>query len=195
MTETVNNYNSLILDNIKSASQSLKDRLLEWDKDKKPINKLKWNEYFISMAYISSLRSTDGRTRVGCVLVDQNNTILTTAYNGFLRDIDDKILPNYTNPDKYKYILHSEENAISNCARTGKSTNGCKAYLTGPPCHRCYQLLYQAGCDIIYHGNQTINMLTNQEYIDNMTLLKYLTDGKLPIIHIDFDLNKLSELI
>jgi len=40
------------------------------------------DEYYMSMALIASLRSTCARRRVGCILVDQHNRVLSTGYNG-----------------------------------------------------------------------------------------------------------------
>ena len=42
-------------------------------------------------------------------------------------------------------MIHAEQNAIYNCTRLGKSTLGATAYITGTPCDRCLQALYQCG--------------------------------------------------
>lgn len=173
---------------------SLQEKLEKWDEQKKPIERLEWNAYFMGIAYLSSLRSPDARTKVGCVIVSPNNTILTTAYNGVLRGIDERILPN-NSAEKYPFILHSEDNALLNLARNGQSSLGAIVYLTGPPCFSCVQKLYQAGISRVFYGNQTINMLENQEYKDNIALFKFLTQNSMPLIPIDFDKNTLEDLL
>ena len=38
---------------------------------------LKWDEYFMGLAVMASLRSKDPNTQVGCCLVDDDNRILS----------------------------------------------------------------------------------------------------------------------
>lgn len=107
-------------------------------------NRLSWDEFFLLQALLVSLRSHDPQTQCGCVLVSNNNTILSTGYNGFIRYFDDKVLPNLR-PYKYDFMIHAEHNAILNCAMNGISTNNAKAYITGMPCNNCLQYMWQAG--------------------------------------------------
>ena len=174
-------------------SESLQEKLASWDALKKPIERLDWNTYFMAIAFLSSLRSPDGRTKVGCCIVDQNNTILTTAYNGLLRGVDERIFPNNSS-DKYQYFLHSEENALLNLARKGQSSDNSIVYLTGPPCYGCIQKMYQAGISKVFHGNQYINLIDNQEYKDNVELFKLLTQNSMPLISMDFKIQELFRL-
>ena len=44
---------------------------------------LSWDEYFMSVAYLASMRSKDPNTQVGACIVDSNNKILSMGYNGF----------------------------------------------------------------------------------------------------------------
>ena len=43
------------------------------------------DEYFMAMAMLVATRSTCIRRQVGCVLIDNNNNILATGYNGVVR--------------------------------------------------------------------------------------------------------------
>ena len=46
-----------------------------------------WDEYFMSVALLISMRSACDRLKVGCVLVSsgkQSNRIIAAGYNGFL---------------------------------------------------------------------------------------------------------------
>ena len=43
---------------------------------------LSWDEYFIMMAYLSSMRSKDPVTQVGAVIVNGQKRIVGTGYNG-----------------------------------------------------------------------------------------------------------------
>ena len=46
------------------------------------IQRLNIDEYFLNMARLTSLRSTCVRIQVGCILVDSNNHVVATGYNG-----------------------------------------------------------------------------------------------------------------
>ena len=50
---------------------------------------LSWDEYFMSLAILSSGRSKDPNTQVGACIVDDNNHILSMGYNGAPIGFDD----------------------------------------------------------------------------------------------------------
>jgi dCMP deaminase len=95
-------------------------------------------------AEVASLRSHDTETKVGCVLVDDKDTITGTGYNGFVRGAQDHNLPN-TRPNKYNYMVHSEINLIASCAREGKKMDKHYVVCTHSPCVTCMRALYQCG--------------------------------------------------
>lgn len=103
----------------------------------------KWDNKFLLEAVLWSRSSHDDETKCGCVII-KDKTLLSSGYNGFIRDIDDTLFPT-TRPEKYPFMTHAEQNAIYNCTRLGKSTLGATAYITGTPCDRCLQALYQCG--------------------------------------------------
>lgn len=100
-----------------------------------------WSDYFISMAFLASARSEDFQTQHGCVITDRKNRVLGIGYNSFPHSMPDDKLPN-VRPHKYKWMVHAERNALSNC--TLRPENGI-AYITGPPCFDCAKSLYQEG--------------------------------------------------
>lgn len=103
------------------------------------------NQNYMDIAVTIAARSHDAETKVGAVLV--NNTsgaIVATGYNGFVRGAPDSILPT-TRPDKYEYILHAEQNLISNSARHGISMDNCSLVCTLSPCKLCMRLLLNSG--------------------------------------------------
>tara|TARA_R110002020_G_scaffold55309_1_gene153560 strand:+ start:33653 stop:34114 length:462 start_codon:yes stop_codon:yes gene_type:complete len=99
-----------------------------------------WNQYFMGLAHYCSLRSHDHETKVGCVIVDDNNHVVSLGYNGFCSHIDDAELPK-TRPEKYPFMVHAEQNAISNLVI--KSHLSLSAYITHRPCAVCSKLLWQ----------------------------------------------------
>lgn len=99
----------------------------------------------MKMAEDVAQRSHDSETQVGAILVaNKSGAILATGYNGFVRGADDEKLPN-TRPEKYKFIVHSEENLIANCARHAISMDDCMVVCTMSPCVKCMRLLFQCG--------------------------------------------------
>jgi len=124
--------------------------------------RIKWDHIFLIEALLWSYRSHDAQTQCGCVLVGEDNTVLSTGYNGFMRDIDDSVLPN-VRPLKYPFMIHAEHNAILNCASSGRSTLGSTAYITDAPCNWCLQYLWQAGIKKIVYSNMSNVVMTQNE--------------------------------
>ena len=44
---------------------------------------ISWDEYFMGVAYLASMRSKDPNTQVGACIVSKENKILSMGYNGF----------------------------------------------------------------------------------------------------------------
>jgi len=105
---------------------------------------LNWDEYFLLIAMITSFKSKDPSTKVGCVIVNQNKHQVSAGYNGMVSGIDEKELPwgkDKTVPlehQKYGYVVHAEANAILHAS---KSLEGCTAYVTLFPCNECAKLI------------------------------------------------------
>jgi len=110
-------------------------------------NDLTWDELFILQAALISQKSKDPSTKVGCVIVNDDNVILSTGFNGFPRNINENHDERWKRPEKYHWVEHAERNAIFNAARVGVSLNGAKAYLNWEPkpCADCTRALIQAG--------------------------------------------------
>jgi dCMP deaminase len=94
------------------------------------------------MAFLASKRSHDSETKVGCILVNKDNRVISTGYNGFCSDLKDKSQLPTTRPEKYHFMLHAEQNAICNTV-TSIPDDGTKAYITKLPCEICAKLLWQ----------------------------------------------------
>jgi len=98
--------------------------------------------------------SHDSETQVGSVLLNNiTMAVIATGYNGFVRGAPDSDLPT-TRPDKYPYMMHSEENLLTNCLRHGISTNQCVVVCTLSPCTHCMRLLWQAGVTKVVCGDK-----------------------------------------
>ena len=106
-----------------------------------------WDRYFIDMAKFVATKSKDRSTKVGIVIVGEDNEVLSTGFNGFPRGVDDSNESYHERPMKYKITEHGERNAVYNAARQGIRLKGATAYFdTNPhPCTDCARALIQAG--------------------------------------------------
>jgi len=90
-------------------------------------------------------KSKDSSTKCGAIIVDPQQAIISTGYNGFPRLVNDDIKSRYERPEKYQWTEHAERNAIYNAARRGVPTEGCTIYITGPSCTDCTRAIIQTG--------------------------------------------------
>lgn len=106
-----------------------------------------WDNYWLQHAILAATKSKDPSTQVGCVIVSQDNQLLTTGFNGFPRGVNELDPERWERPVKYSYVEHAERNAVYNAARYGIALKGSKAYLnwTPNPCEGCARALIQAG--------------------------------------------------
>lgn len=96
------------------------------------------DEKYMGLAFWIASFSKDS-TQMGAVLVGVGNRPLGYGYNGPPSKIDDKSI-NWDRPDKYKWIIHSEINAIDHsCGNLAGST----LYVTGKPCKMCMLKIVQ----------------------------------------------------
>jgi dCMP deaminase len=111
---------------------------------------------YLEIAETISKNSHDSQTKVGAVLVHKTTgAILATGYNGFVRGAIDENLPN-TRPEKYKYVIHAEQNLLCNSARHGISTANCIVINTLSPCTHCLRLLWNSGIDQVYFPSKNV---------------------------------------
>lgn len=109
-------------------------------------NKLK---IYMKQAEVISKLSPDSQTKVGALLVDSDNFVILSTYNGYISGAPDNTLPS-TRPDKYSYILHAEQNLLCLAAKKGISTENCVVICTLSPCCHCTRLMWQSGIRKVY---------------------------------------------
>ena len=101
-----------------------------------------WDTRFIDLAKLVSTWSKDPSTKVGAVITDVNNRVISVGYNGFPKKIqdNDRLFDRET---KYNIVVHAEANALMFAS---KSVKGCTLY-TYPfePCPKCASLIIQSG--------------------------------------------------
>jgi dCMP deaminase len=131
-----------------SEDIEIKKIIENFDQFRSKSDRMSWHRYFFDLCHLVSQRSPDAQTRHGAVLVDHDNRVVSTGYNGFPGGGPDHLLPN-TRPAKYPYIIHAEMNALL-AARC--DLRGCSLYVTGIPCKSCLLHVIGAGIKKIYFG-------------------------------------------
>jgi dCMP deaminase len=72
-------------------------------------------------------------------------------------------------------IIHSEVNAISDCARRGVSLDGSKIYVTHYPCINCFRSIAACGItDVIYLEDYNNNPIVEELAMDSKINIKKL---------------------
>ena len=122
---------------------------------KKRNNYLTWDEYFMSIAKLSSMRSKDPNTQVGACIVAADNRILSIGYNGAPNGYSDDNFPwdreGTPLETKYLFVCHAEMNAILNYRGSRKDLEGAKIYVDLFPCNECAKLIIQSGIkEVLY---------------------------------------------
>lgn len=114
---------------------------------------ISWDEYFMGVAKLSSMRSKDPNTQVGACIVSADHKILSMGYNGFPKGCSDDDFPWAREGDpldnKYFYTTHSELNAILNYR--GGSLEGSILYVSLFPCNECAKAIIQSGIKTVIY--------------------------------------------
>jgi dCMP deaminase len=110
-----------------------------------------WDEYFLHIATVVSIKSKDPKCAVGAVVVSKDNIILSTGFNGLARGVHDDEETLFNADEKIRVICHAENNAILNAARIGGlPLEGATIYVTKFPCLACCNAIIQAGIKRVY---------------------------------------------
>ena len=128
--------------------------------------RLDWDEYFMSIAVLASQRSPCKRLNVGSVIV-KNNRLISMGYNGYIPGAPhiSRVQDNHE-----QSIIHSEINAITDCAKRGASLEDAKIYVTHYPCINCFRSIAACGIKEIiflndYNNNPIVQELANDASI------------------------------
>lgn len=123
----------------------------------------KWDNRFIELAEFIANWSKDPKTKVGAVIVDNKNRIVSVGFNGLPRGIEDSFL---SREEKLLKTIHAEENAI---LFANRSLENCVLYVTHHPCAKCTGKLIQVGISkIIYKSELSDNWIEDTNVSNKM---------------------------
>ena len=147
-------------------------------------NKNRWKTRFLELAKHIAKDSKDPSTKVGAVIVDDDNNVRTIGYNGFPRGVKDT--PERLNDRKLKYPLtvHAELNALLTMARVGTPTKGTTMVCTHYPCSNCSGAMVQAGIKevVVYSPNEDFKSRWSEDMEMSELILK---EGGVEVVVID----------
>jgi len=120
------------------------------------------DKYFMSMAMLAATRSNCYRRQVGCVIIDKENRVLATGYNGVPSGYPHceigECPRDKPGADLHLCLaIHAEQNALLQCSDVDKIH---KVYVTDSPCLTCTVMLMNTNCKQIlynkpYPGHET----------------------------------------
>ena len=118
---------------------------------------ISWDDYFMGVALLAAERSKDPNTQVGACIVNNDERILSTGYNGFPCGCSDDEFPWEREggfcQTKYPFVVHAELNAILNA--NGRDLRGSRVYVALFPCNECAKAIIQSGIKrIVYESDK-----------------------------------------
>lgn len=146
---------------------------------------ISWDEYFMGVALLSSLRSKDPSNQVGACIV-KNHRILACGYNGATYGFSDDIFPWDSLGEKTgdilniknTFVVHAEQNAIDNFRGNKKELEDATLYVTWFPCNECAKRIVQNGIKKVvyarmYSDKKTIKATKRIFSYANVELVEY----------------------
>lgn len=147
---------------------------------------ISWDEYFMGIAKLASMRSKDPNTQVGACIVDSDRQIMSVGYNGMPIGCSDDEFPWEREggilDSKYAFVCHAEMNAILNCKAS--DIKGSTVYVTLFPCNECTKALIQKGVKKViylsdkYHDQDTTQAARQMLDSAGVTYEQYSGSGK-----------------
>jgi dCMP deaminase len=134
-----------------------------------------WDEYFMKMATVASLRSNCAKRKVAAVIVREKR-VISTGYNGTPRGTKNcyeggcprcnQMTAAGTKLDEC-LCSHGEENAITQAAYHGVSIARATIYTTFAPCLMCTKMIINSGIhEVVYNMEYPLNDVTFKLFKD-----------------------------
>jgi dCMP deaminase len=105
------------------------------------MNRINWDEYFVTLAFVASLRSVDEFRKVGAICASRDNRILSCGYNGLAAGFEapEGLYEDREKGRRNRFLLtqHAEINALSLC-RPGEVHT---LATTCSPCSNCATII------------------------------------------------------
>lgn len=134
-------------------------------------NYLSWDEAFIALCKLISLRSKDKYRRNGSCIVDDKNRILSMGYNGLPFGCRDEDFPNEINESYYNSKEAYTVSSIINAILIGRrNIEGSTLYTTDFPDSDSTKMIIQNGIKKVYYIYDEFN--NTDDYKASLKMLK-----------------------
>ena len=163
--------------------------------------KLQYDQTYMNMAIVLSGLSHANRSKVGCLIVSEDNQIISQGFNGMPKGMDNGceyvIKENgETKLVTKKEVLHAETNAIAKCAKWCTSTENATLYVTLSPCFDCAKMIIQTEISRVvyyeeYRDLSGIKLLINAGI--NVQRLVPMQNNVLALVNVDEEYFKMLE--
>lgn len=163
--------------------------------------KLQYDQTYMNMAIVLSGLSHANRTKVGCLIVSEDNQIISQGFNGMPKGMDniceDVVEENgETKLVTKREVLHAETNAIAKCAKWCTSTENATLYVTLSPCFDCAKMIIQTEISRVvyyeeYRDLSGIKLLINAGI--NVQRLVPMQNNVLALVNVDEEYFKMLE--
>lgn len=118
-----------------------------------------WDDWALSVAFVVAIRADCSRKQVGAVILDSNNHIVATGYNGApsgepgCKSMNAcprgqqsyEAIPAGSNYTGNCTAIHAEDNAIRQAQARGIDLSTCRLYATHQPCYGCKEVINNSG--------------------------------------------------
>lgn len=130
--------------------------------------KEKFVKLYMKLAGEVANLSVSRRSKVGCVIV-KNNNVISMGYNGtpagWDNNCENELIEPFglvTKPE----VCHSEFNSIGKLAREGTSSNNADLFITLTPCFECAKLIHVSGIRKVWYRDEYRD-LSGLEFLKN----------------------------
>ena len=122
-----------------------------------------WESVFMDVAQAVARRSKDDTTRVGAVVVNVDNEIIGTGFNGFPKGAPDERLPT-GGPTRHLWVIHAEINGLLSALRSRPmDVPSSTVYCTHRPCAGCVKLMSHVGVLQVVFGVDELSSEQDQQ--------------------------------
>jgi len=109
----------------------------------------KWHYRFLDLTMHTARWSKD-EVKVGAVVVDKDNRIISNGFNGLPKGIPDDT---EIYAENTRIVLHAEVNAI---LFANKDLAGCTMYVSMPTCALCAAMIIQSGITTVVYEDSVL---------------------------------------
>lgn len=120
-----------------------------------PVQRKRWNEYWMEMAFMASTRGTCPRLQVGCIIV-KDNEVISMGYNGAPSKYPDCLEKGcMMEKGGCTRTVHAEANALLRADYS--KLEGAHLYCTDYPCSHCARMIRNTGITQLYYCREYRN--------------------------------------